>query len=140
LVDQLYVLGLMCSAPFDWLARRRVETDLNFFILNTLPLPRPPRESFVRQRIAQVAGRLACPDERFRAVAEAAGVACGPPEPAEKADLIAELDALSARAYGLSEAELRLMFEDFPETEAGLSPARRAAVLAHFTRLEEVPA
>ncbi|MHB8927781.1 MAG: Eco57I restriction-modification methylase domain-containing protein [Bacillota bacterium] len=130
--DMLYVLGMMCSVPFDWLARRRVETNLNFFILETLPLPRPSRGGTLRRRIVEVAGCLACPDERFREVAEAVDVAWGPLPPDEKASLIAELDALAAYAYGLSEDELRLMFEDFPDTEAGVSAARRAAVLDHY--------
>lgn len=136
--DRVYVLGLMCSVPFDWLARRRVETNLNFFILDALPLPRMPKDSALRQRIVAVAGRLACTDERFAEVAEAIGVPSASLDPEEKAALIAELDALGAHAYGLSEDELRLMFADFPETEAGISSARRQAVLRHFGRLAGV--
>ena len=48
--------------------------------------------------------------------------------------MIAELDAVVAHLYGLDRDELELMFEDFPATEAGVSPGRRAAVLEHFDR------
>ena len=40
---------------------------------------------------------------------------------------LSELDAVVAHLYGLDRAELELMFEDFPATEAGVSPRRRAA-------------
>lgn len=138
--SMLYVLGIICFVPFDWCARRRVESHMNFFILNPQPMPRPPRDSRIRTDIARTAGRLACIDDRFAEVTEALRVPCGPSDPEEKADLIAQLDALAAFAYGLTEDEFRLMFEDFPETEAGVSPARRAATLDHFRRLAAMPA
>lgn len=133
--DQIYVLGIMCSIPFDWVARRRVESHVNFFILNSLPMPRLPKSSPIYKRIVTVAGRLACPDERFADVAREIGVEYGPLSPQEKQSLIAELDALSAVAYGLSEDELVKMFEDFPMTDAGVSKERRDAILDHFRRL-----
>ena len=38
-VTQAFLLGIMNSVSFDWLARRYVETNLNYFILNMLDLP-----------------------------------------------------------------------------------------------------
>jgi hypothetical protein len=133
-LDQAYLLGVMASVPFDWFVRRRTEVNLNFFILNSLPVPRPPRSDPRRQRVGILAGRLACVDDRFVVFANRSGVNYGPLEPAEKAAMIAELDAVVAHIYGLSSDELKLLFEDFPATEAGVSPARRAAVLEHFAR------
>lgn len=132
--DQAYLLGIMSSMPFDWFARRRVETHLNYFILNSLPVPRPGRDDPGWHRIVELAGRLAAIDERYAEWAEACGVGSGALEPAEKAAALAELDALVALAYGLARDELELMFEDFPPTEAGVSPARRAAILEHYAR------
>jgi len=37
--DQAYLLGVMSSVPFDWFARRRVEINMNYFILNSLLTP-----------------------------------------------------------------------------------------------------
>jgi hypothetical protein len=132
--DQAYLLGVMASVPFDWFARRRVEVNMNFFILNSLPVPRPPRDDPRWVRVVELAGRLACVDERYAEFAAVVGVPAGPVEPAEKAAMIAELDAVIAHIYGLDRAELELMFEDFPATEAGVSPGRRAAILKHFDR------
>jgi hypothetical protein len=130
--DHAYLLGVMSSVPFDWVARRRVETHLNYFILNSLPVPRPSRGDPQWQRIAFIAGRLACVDDRYAEFARGVGVNHGPLEPADKAALIAELDAVVAHAFDLSRDELELMFEDFPATEAGVAPGRRAAILDHF--------
>jgi phenylpyruvate tautomerase PptA (4-oxalocrotonate tautomerase family) len=130
--DQAYLLGVMSSVPFDWFARRRVEVNMNYFILNSLPVPRPTRDDPRWERAVGLAGRLACIDERYVDFATAVGVTTGAVEPTEKAALIAELDAVVAHLYGLDRAELELMFEDFPSTEAGVSPRRRAAVLEHF--------
>ena len=43
--DQAFLLGVLSSIPLDWYARRFVEVNLNFFILNPFPIPRPQRRS-----------------------------------------------------------------------------------------------
>jgi hypothetical protein len=77
-----------------------------------------------------VAGRLASPDRRFAAWARAVGVDCGPLDDGEKYDAIAELDAVVAHLYGLSEAQLVHVFETFHEGWDFAS--RLKAVLKHF--------
>jgi len=132
--DQAYLLGVMASVPFDWFARRRVELNMNYFILNSLPVPRPPRDDPRWNRVVELAGRLACIDERYAEFAAAVGVPVGPLDAGGKAAMISELDAVVAHLYGLDRGELELMFEDFPPTEAGVSPGRRAAAIEHFDR------
>jgi len=58
---------------------------------------------------------LAAQDRRFRAWAGTVGVECGPLAEDESDDMIAELDAIVARLYGLSEANVRHLFETFHE-------------------------
>lgn len=65
--------------------------------------------------MVELAGRLACPDERFATWAAAVGVECAPLESDEKEDRIHELDAVVAHLYGLTEAHLRHIFETFHE-------------------------
>ena len=59
---QSSVLGVMNSVPFDWLARRYVETNLNYFILNMLCFPQQDNTPW--ERIGTLAARLSCVDER----------------------------------------------------------------------------
>jgi hypothetical protein len=132
LKDQAYLLGVLCSIPLDWYARRFIEVNLNYFIFNPLPIPRPRRDDKQWARAVTLAGRLAAPDDRFAEWAEAVGVACGPLDAAEKQDMIHELDAVVARLYGLTEAQLVHVFETFHEGW-DIGP-RLDAVLKHFAR------
>ena len=113
--DQAFLLGALSSIPLDWYARRFVEISLNFFILNPFPIPRPDRDNILWQRVVTLAGRLACPDERFSTWAETIGVQCGPLAVDEKEDMIYELDAVVAHLYTLHELQLVHIFETFHE-------------------------
>jgi hypothetical protein len=113
--DQAFLLGALCSIPLDWYARRFVEVNLNFFIFNPFPIPRPARENKRWQRVVTLAGRLACTDKRFATWAKTVGVECGPLQDGEKQDMIAELDAIVAHLYGLNEKQLVHIFETFHE-------------------------
>jgi len=132
-LDLALRLGVMCSLPFDWIARRRVESHVNFFILNALPVPRVGLDSALGLRTARLAARLATPDDRFAGFAQACGVAIGSRADNEKDDLIAELDAVVAAMYGLTGAELDLIFRDF--TFDAVPEPRRAAIRQNFARI-----
>ena len=128
--DQAFLLGTLSSIPLDWYARRFVEVNLNYFILNPFPIPRLDRGSVLWQRVVQLAGRLACPDERFFTWADAVGVECGSLAADEKEDMIRELDAVVAHLYGLSEPQLVHIYETFHE--GWDYQARLDGVLRHF--------
>ena len=128
---QAAVLGVMNSLPFDWLARRYVETHLSFFILDMLCFPK--WEGTDWQRVGSLAARLSCVDERFFAFAAEAGVEHGDLSDGEQAAMRAEIDALVARGYGLAVEELTFLFTDF--TENAVSLDYRARVLWKFEDL-----
>jgi hypothetical protein len=128
--DQAYLLGVLASVPLDWYARRFVEMNVNFFLLNPFPVPRPGAKDRRRQRVVALAGRLACPDERFAGWAEAVGVACGPLADDAKEDAVHELDAVVAHLYGLTEKQLVHVFETFHE--GWDYEERLRATLRHF--------
>ena len=130
-LSQVNVLGVLNSICFDWLARRYVETNLNYFILNMLTFPRPDNTPW--QDIGRSAARLSCVDDRFAEFAAQAGVECGSLTDAQRSDMRAEIDALVAHAYDLTEDQLRFIFTDF--TENAISPAYRKQVLEKFESL-----
>ena len=128
--DQAYLLGILCSIPLDWYARRFVEVNVNFFILNPFPVPRPTRVDPLWERTVALAGRLASTDSRFSKWAAAVGVGCGKMDADEKEDMIFELDAVAARLYGLSEKQLVHIYETFHE---GWEYSKRLeGVMQHF--------
>lgn len=104
---------------------------MNFFILNSLTFP--PSEDTPWERIGKLAARLSCVDDRFAEFAAEAGVECGPLTDAERDDMRAEVDALVARAYGLTLDELRFIFSDF--TVRAVTTAYREQVLSKFESL-----
>ena len=130
-VSNGYLLGVMNSLPFDWLARRYVESHLTYFILNGLTFPISANADW--QRIGTLAARISCVDERFSNFAAEVGVNCGPLSDAHRDEMRVEIDALVAKAYDLTEDELRFIFTDF--TENAVSTAYRAQVLEKFASL-----
>ncbi len=131
--DQAYLLGVLCSIPLDWYARRFVEISLNYHIFNAFPVPRPDRGNPLRRRVVEIAGRLAAVDDRYAGWADAVGVPIGGVAEAEKDEWVAELDAAVALLYGLDEDDVRVIFETFHE--GWDHRPRLDAVLAHFRRL-----
>ncbi len=111
--DQAFLLGVLCSIPLDWYARRVAESNLNFHVINPFPIPRPNCDDPLWQRAVEISGRLASPDERFAEWAKRCGVSWGELEVREKENLVFELDAVIAHLYGLTEAQLVHIFETF---------------------------
>lgn len=130
--DQTFLLGILCSIPLDWYARRFVETHVNLHILNSFPIPRPQRDNPLWKRVVKLSGRLACPDQRYCEWAQSVGVDYGPLSDTQKDNMIAELDAVVAHLYGLSRRQLIHIFETFHENWDYQS--RLTSVLKHFDR------
>ena len=128
---QASVLGILNSTSFDWIARRYVETNLNYFILDMLAFPPPSNTQW--ERIGRLAARLSCVDGRFAEFAAEAGVECGELTPVQRNDMRAEIDALVAHAYGLTADELRFIFTDF--TQNAVPQMYRDQVLEKFEGL-----
>jgi len=122
--------------PCDWQARRSVELVMSFALLNGIAIPDPGEGHRLRDRVVEIAGRLAAVDERFAEWAAEVGVPVGSAnDEAIKQDLIHELDACVALLYGLDEDDLAVIYETFSETVDYTE--RHAAVLAHFRRLRD---
>ena len=147
-----YLLGVLSSIPLDWLARRAVEVNMTYHVVNGFAVPRvdsktgrlmSPDGSLrpagwdytrVRDRIVEIAGRLAAVDDRYLEWAQAIGVRVASVETeSERSDLIAELDASVCLLYGLSEEQVGKVFTTF---HRGWDFAPRlAAVLVHYRSL-----
>lgn len=127
-----YLLAVLSGIPLDWYARRWVELHLNIHILNGLPIPTFD-DSPLHDRVVEVSGRLAAVDDRYAEWAAEVGVPVGSvTDPVEKADLIAELDALISLLYGLERDDVEHVFATFHRGWA--YQQRLAAVLAHYDR------
>jgi hypothetical protein len=111
--DEAYLLGVCSSIPLDWYVRCFVELNANFFLINPMPIPKSDKNSILRKRVIELAGRLASQDDRFTMWAEKVGVDCGPIKEELKNDMIIELDSVVAHLYGLNKSQLTHIFETF---------------------------
>lgn len=110
---EAYLLGVMSSIPFDWYARRFIETAINFHLLNAFPIPEMTNGE-ICFRIVELAGCLAAVNEDFRDWAGRVGVPVASFSGPEMRDnAIFELDALVAHSYGLTTNDLVHIFETF---------------------------
>ncbi len=115
-------LGIMNSLPFDWQARRFVELNVNFFLLEGFHLPSLDDTDY--DHIARAAARLSAVDDRFADFAQETGVDHGPLSNADRTSLRVDIDARVARAWNLTPDDLQVIYDDF--TLAALPPAYRA--------------
>ena len=112
--DEAYVLGVLSSVPLDWYARRIVELQVDFHVIQAFPVPTAVDGGLLRRRVEELAGHLAAVDDRYAGWAEDVGVSIGSVTSAEmKADMVAELDAVVAHLYGLDADDVTTIFETF---------------------------
>jgi len=82
-------------------------------LMSTFPIPRPGRNSQLRQRVVELAGRLAAIDDRYADWADVVDVDYGPLSEDTKQEKIYELDAIVAHLYGLTREHVEVIFETF---------------------------
>jgi hypothetical protein len=124
-------LGIMNSLPFDWQARRYVEINLNFFILEGLVVPDLDDDDLAA--VAAAAARLSCADGRFAELAGNVGVQVGPLGDGERERLQVEIDARVARAWSLTVTDLDVLLADF--TLDAVPPGYRSRLAARLAEL-----
>lgn len=108
---RLACLAILNSLPFDWQARRFVEVNLNFFILEGLVVPHLDDADVAV--LARAAARLSCTDDRYAEVAAALGVEPGPLDEDERTALRLEIDAHVAGLWHLDRDDLDVLLADF---------------------------
>ncbi|MGV7608589.1 Eco57I restriction-modification methylase domain-containing protein [Mycobacterium kansasii] len=131
--QEAFLLGVLSSIPFDWGARRWVEMNFNFYVMNPLPIPRQSAGSELAQRVIDISGRLAAVDDRYTDWASEVGVPVGSVRSVtEKEHLVAELDAVVSLLYGLTEEQVEHVFATFHR--GWTYGARLEAVLEHYRK------
>ncbi len=124
--QSVFLAGLWNSFSIDFLARMRVTNHLTFSILQHLPIPRCRRGQLHFDAIVLNATRLTCVAPEFaqlwNEVAQHYPDTVPTPwrpehaatDPRERAQLRAEIDALVADLYGLSQEDFAYILTTFP--------------------------
>ena len=117
LKNMLFLLATWNSFTLDYLVRHRVTTNLTFFIIYQIPVPRLTDSDPDFTPIVTRAALLTCTTPEFDDLARQVGLTShteGVTDPIERARLRAELDGLIAHLYSLSEAEFAHILGTFP--------------------------
>lgn len=135
--SRLLLLAVLDSLTLDYLLRPRVTTHNSFYLVYGLPVPRLQPSAPEFRLAVERSARLTCTTPEYAGLwQEAMGTPWTPEssatDPDERARLRAELDAIVAHLYGLTEPELTHILSTFP-----LVPhPTKDAVLAEFRKLE----
>ena len=125
---QAYVLGIMATAAIDWIGHLKVNLNLNYFILNGLPVPEHVEGDARCDRVAVLAAGLALAGDGdygdWTTLAD--------PIVADDArqDALSELEACGAALYGLDQDDIVTIVDSYPEKAGHAS--RGEAVLGHY--------
>lgn len=108
-----YLCAILNSMTFDFIVRSKAQMSMPSIIKN-MSAPPPSQHD---DEIASAAARLACgrkwAERDFAEFAESFGIKPKEMLPADRIDTTARLDALVARAYGLSKEEYQMVLDSF---------------------------
>lgn len=108
--DRLLVwLAIVNSFTFDWLLRRVLTTTVNYFLLQSIPLPKLTKEGLPWKKLVACAQELIGLDNSGATKLSRIRMA----------QLRSEMEAEVAVAYGLDPHDLQLMLDDFPLLDRG---------------------
>jgi Putative DNA-binding domain len=130
LICMVFLLLPGYSGHTSRILRSRMTTNLNLFYLYQLPIPRRPESDGAFKSIVSRAARLVCVSTDFDVLAREVGLRGsedGVTDIRERARLQAELDALVAHLYGLSEEEFAYVLTTFPLGDSSVKDAAMAA-------------
>lgn len=124
--ELLLAQGVLNSFIIDFYMRLMVSANINMFFIYQLPVPRLTTSDPAFAPIVERAAKLVCTTPEFQEMKDELGKMKKPDgsplfhpssfisHPSERAQLRAELDAIVARLYGLSESELAHILSTFP--------------------------
>lgn len=115
--EKLFVCALMNSFVIDSWLRRSVTNHLSFFFIYGLPFPRLTESDKEFAPIVERAAKLICTTPEFDGLAKEVGLGShrnGVTDETERQRLRAELDALVAHLYDLTEEEFTYILTTFP--------------------------
>lgn len=113
----LFTVGIFNSFVFDWLIRKKITSHLNMYIVYQMPCPRFESNQSIHQKIVSLSVKLVCSSDEFDLLAKSVGLNSykdGVTNPIERAGIRAELDAMIAHLYGLTEEEFAHVLSTFP--------------------------
>lgn len=115
--ELLFLTSILNSFLADWLLRKKVSANVNMFYVYQLPVPRLTEKDAEFHPIVERAAKLICTTPEFDDLAKEVGLEShqnGVTDEVQRQTLRAELDALVAHLYDLTEEEFEYILTTFP--------------------------
>jgi hypothetical protein len=123
---QLFACACMNSFVLNFILRKKVQANLNMFIVEQIPLPRPSSDNILFLQLVCRAAKLICSSEKFIPVWEDVAEtlpkllpivwedSLSVKDPLQRAQLRSEIDAFVADVYGVTEPDFAYILSTFP--------------------------
>ncbi|HWQ23383.1 MAG TPA: hypothetical protein VNK94_04690 [Gaiellaceae bacterium] len=117
---QAYLLALLGSSVVDYFVHARIHLHVNYFILNSIPIPPFIAGDARCERLAVLAATLACGhwDQRVGGWSDLVV------RDLDLRDAVSELDAIASLLYGLADDDLDVIWDGVNETRPDASAVR----------------
>jgi hypothetical protein len=135
--ETLFLTGCMNSYALQFVLRLQLNSNLSFYLLYQLPVPRLAPVDPEFSQIVERAAKLVCTTSQFDDLAEEVGLEHdrnAVTDPEERARLRAELDGMIAHLYGLTEEEFTHILSTFPLIEKSVKEAALEAYREFATK------
>lgn len=109
-----YLCALLNSFIIDYILRQKVTVNVNFFIVEQLPIPRLDRNHILFREIVKKGARLIASSEEYRKFANELDVECGPLNASQRKRIIAEINAIIVKLYEIDREDLQHILSSFP--------------------------
>jgi hypothetical protein len=134
--EEAFLLGILCSIPFDFYARRFIETAVDIHFMKAFPIPLGI-DSLPGIQLIENVYRLVPNDADYEPWRNSLlGSIGGVPNSENASELIIENDALVAILFGLNEKELEYIFDNFQR--GWDSETRKQRTLEIFRHWKEI--
>lgn len=111
--ERMYVwTAIANSFVFDWLLRRVLTTTVNYFLLQSIPLPKLKKGGLPWNKLVRAVSKLIELNQK----------GCSAKTYEQVTKFRAEIETEVALAYGVSLCDMELIFKDFPLLDRGQDP------------------
>ena len=112
--ETFFICGIFNSFPIDFILRHRVATNLNIFYLMELPIPRYDKNNKLHKKLFENTAKLICTTKEYVDLIKVVDISNPVSDPEKRLGLESQINALSAKIYGLTKEDLEFILNNFP--------------------------
>ena len=115
--EMVFLCGMLNSFVQDFLMRHKMSRNINNFHINGQPIPRFDKNNLLHQKLFKNSVMLICTTDEYAKLSKEVGVSEYVTDPAKRMVLEAQINAYTAKIYGLTREELEYVLELFPSVK-----------------------